>query len=137
MFPNIDIPDPDKKDLRAFGFVMAGAIGGLFGLTLPWLFDGAWPIWPWPIALLFLLLGIVAPQHLRPVFDVWMRLGYLVGRVTTPLILGLVFFLIITPIGLFRRVTSKDPMCRRIDPSTKTYKVNSQQPDLDHMERPF
>ena len=137
MLPRADIPDPDKKELRNFGFIMAGVIGGLFGLTLPWLFEGAWPIWPWPIASLFLLLGIAAPERLRPVFEGWMRLGYLIGRVTTPLILGLIFFLIITPIGLFRRAISNDTMCRRIDPSRNTYKIDSQQPDLDHMERPF
>jgi hypothetical protein len=136
-FPTINIPEPDRKELRAFGLVMAGAIGGLFGLILPRLFNGAWPIWPWSIASLFLLLGIVAPQHLRPVFEIWMRLGYLIGRVTTPIILGLIFFTIVTPIGLYRRVFSKDPMCRRLDPSTDSYKIDSQQPDLDNMERPF
>lgn len=116
---------------------MAGAIGVLFGLILPWLFDGAWPIWPWLIASLFLLLGIAAPQHLRKVFEGWMRLGYLIGRVTTPIILGLVFFVIVTPIGLFRRAFCKDPMCRRIDAGGESYKIVSQQPDLDNMERPF
>jgi len=136
-FPTIDIPEPNRKGLRAFGFVMAGAIGGLFGLILPWVFDWAWRIWPWAIASLFLILGIVAPQSLRPVFEGWSRLGYLIGRITTPLILGLIFFAIIAPIGLFRRVISKDPMRRRIDPDITTYKIDSQQPDLEHMERPF
>lgn len=136
-FPTIDIPEPDRKGLRAFGFVMAGAIGGLFGLILPWLLDWTWRIWPWPIASLLLILGIVAPQSLRPVFEVWSRLGYLIGRFTTPLFLGLIFFSIIAPIGLIRRAISKDPMRRRINPDITTYKIDSQQPDLEHMERPF
>ena len=137
MFPTAEIPVPDKKELRNFGFVMAGAIGGLFGLILPWLFDRAWPIWPWPIVAIFLLLGTAAPEHLRPVFKCWIRLGHLIGRVTTPLILGLIFFLVFMPIGLIRRVVAKDAMCRRMDPSANTYKVNSHQPDIEHMERPF
>jgi hypothetical protein len=135
--PIIDIPDSDKIELRIFGFVMAGAIAGLFGLILPWVFDWAWRIWPWAIASLFLILGIGAPQSLRLVFEGWSRLGYLIGRFTTPLILGLIFFAIVAPIGLIRRVISKDPMRRRIDPAITTYKIDSQQPDLEHMERPF
>lgn len=137
MFSMNNLPDPNKKELRNFGFVMFGAIGGLFGLVFPWLFNGTWPIWPWPIATLFVLLGSVAPERLRPVFKVWMRLGHCIGKVTTPIILGLTFFLVIMPIGLVRRLVTKDTMCRRIDPSTETYKINSQQPDIEHMERPF
>ena len=116
---------------------MAGAIAGFFGLILPWVFDWAWRIWPWAIASLLLILGIGAPQSLRSVFEGWSRLGYLIGRFTTPLILGLIFFAIVAPIGLIRRVVSKDPMRRRIDPAITTYKIDSQQPDLEHMERPF
>ena len=51
------IPDPNRKELRIFGLTMAGAIGGFFGLLVPWLFDRVWPVWPWFVATPFLLLG--------------------------------------------------------------------------------
>ena len=66
-----------------------------------------------------------------------MRIGMLIGRMTTPVILGLFFYLVITPIGLVRRTINRNATYRRIDPSAETYKVISQQPDSDHMERPF
>ena len=137
MTSNFQIPDPNKKELRNFGLTMAVAIGGVFGLLLPWLFDRVWPVWPWIVAAPFLLLGIVAPAWLRPAFRGWMRIGILIGRITTPVILGLFFYLVITPVGLVRRSINRCASYRRIDPSAETYKVTSKQPDSSHMERPF
>lgn len=131
------IPDPNRKELRNFGLTMAGAIGGVFGLLVPWLFDRVWPVWPWFVATPFLLLGCIAPDWLRRAYRAWMRIGMLIGRMTTPVILGLFFYLVITPIGLVRRTINRNATYHRIDPSAETYKVTSQQPDSDHMERPF
>jgi len=63
-----ELHNSDTKMLREFGFVMAGAIAGVFGILLPWLFDRAWPLWPWPIALLFLIAGLFFPASLRLIF---------------------------------------------------------------------
>ncbi|MCE2492409.1 MAG: sxtJ [Alphaproteobacteria bacterium] len=137
MTSNTKIPDSNKKELRNFGLTMAAAIGGLFGLLLPWLFDRAWPVWPWIVAAPFLLLGIIAPGGLRSAFRIWMRFGVLIGRITTPIILGLFFYLVITPVGFVRRTINRSASYRGIDPSAETYKVTSKQPDSGHMERPF
>lgn len=123
--------------MREFGFVMAGAIAGIFGLLLPWMLDHPWPLWPWPIALIFLGAGLFWPKSLRATFKWWMRLGHLISRITTPLLLGILYFLIITPVGLIRRALQKDSMARHIDSSVDTYKVDSCDPDHSHMERPF
>ena len=45
--------NPDKKILREFGFIMAAAIAGVFGIILPFLFERAWPVLPWPLASCF------------------------------------------------------------------------------------
>ena len=137
MTSNTKIPDPNRKELRNFGLTMAAAIGGLFGLLLPWLLDRAWPLWPWIVAAPFLLLGIIAPDGLRSAFRIWMRIGVLIGRITTPIILGLFFYLVITPFGFVRRTINRSASYRGIDPSAETYKVTSKQPDSGHMERPF
>ncbi len=132
-----ELHNPDTKMLREFGFVMAGAIAGVFGVLLPWLFDRAWPLWPWPIALLFLIAGLFFPASLRLIFKWWMRFGHLLSKITTPLLLGILYYLIITPFGIVRRALQKDSMARHIDPSTDSYKVDSREPDHSHMERPF
>lgn len=132
-----DPNNPDKKILREFGFVMAGAIAGIFGLLLPWLFDRDWPAWPWPPAALFLVAGLIFPSALRYLFIGWMRFGHLLSRITTPLILGILFYLLITPFGLVRRVFGKNSMKGKGDVGSDTYRVDSRQPDDEHMERPF
>jgi len=137
MATNSKIPNPNTKELRNFGLTMAVAIGGLFGLLLPWLFDRPWPVWPWIVSAPFLLLGVFSPEWLRPAFRVWMRFGILIGRITTPVILGLFFYLVITPVGFVRRTINRSASYRGIDRSAATYKVTSKQPDSDHMDRPF
>lgn len=132
-----ELHNPDTKVLKEFGFVMAGAVAGFFGILIPWFFGRSWPLWPWPIALMFLAAGLLFPESLRFVFKWWMRLGHLISKITTPLLLGILYYLIITPVGLIRRALQKDSMARHIDPSTATYKVDSRQPDHSHMERPF
>ena len=137
MVSKTKISHPNRNELRNFGLTMAGAIGGVFGLLVPWLFDRGWPVWPWIVATPFLFLGAITPDWLRPIYRAWMRIGILIGRITTPVILGLFFYLIITPIGLVRRTINRDATFRGPEPSAKTYKVTSQQPDSDNMERPF
>jgi len=129
------VTEPNKKILREFGFVMAAAIAGVFGLLLPFLFDRAWPVWPWPVALVFLIVGVLFPQGLKHVYVWWMRFGMLLGRITTPLLLGVLFYLVITPIGLVRRLFGGDSMHKATDGDS--YRIRSQQPDNEHMERPF
>lgn len=132
-----EIKDPDEKVLREFSFIMAGAIGGIFGIVLPWLFSSEWPVWPWPVAGGFLTFGLLMPRILGPVFKGWMRIGHLLSLVMTPLILGVVFYFVITPVGLIRRLFRMDSMRRDNNENVDSFRVESDQPDPDRMERPF
>ena len=129
--------NPDKKILREFGFIMAAAIAGVFGLVLPFLFERAWPVWPWLLALVFLLLGVFFPQALRYVYVGWMRFGLLMSRITTPLLLGILFYLVITPAGLVWRMFHGGSIRKAGDAESDSYRTESRQPDNEHMERPF
>ena len=130
------IPELDKKGLREFALVTSGVIVGLFGLLLPWLFDLAWPAWPWSLAVILSALGFIAPLALRPVYKLWMQFGLILSRITTPIIMGLVFYLVITPMGLIRRLKSGDPMARDFNTS-ESYRVPSEKRPAKSMERPF
>ncbi|KAA6184049.1 sxtJ [Thiohalocapsa marina] len=131
------IPELDRKGLRQFALTTGAIVAGLFGLLLPWLFDFGFPLWPWPLAAVLVLWGLLAPNSLRPVYRGWMRIGLLLSRVTTPLILGLVFFLVFVPAGLVMRLTRYDPMRRRPAPQRDSYREPSRPYTPDSMENPY
>ncbi|NEP05424.1 MULTISPECIES: SxtJ family membrane protein [Okeania] len=133
-----EIPKIDKKGLREFGLIVGGVFGGLFGLLLP-LLHRHWPppAWPWIIATPLLVLAIVSPPTLGPVYKFWMRVGIFLSKIMTPLWMGLVFYLVVMPMGLIMRMFKKDPMERQLNTETSTYRVMSQLKTRESMERPF
>ena len=69
---------------------------------------GSLRIWPIPIAILFLLLGLIDSKLLSPLNVVWVKFGELLGRIIAPVVMAIIYFFIITPIGLFMRLIGKD-----------------------------
>lgn len=132
----MQIPELDGKGLREFAFVTGAIVAVLFGLLLPWLFDAGLPIWPWIFFGVLALWGLIVPMSLRPVYHGWMRFGLVMSRITTPLILGIVFYVMITPIGLIRRTFGTDPLRRDLD-DADSYRVPSKRAPTDHLKRPF
>ena len=132
-----DIPEIDRKGLREFAFILGGAVAVIFGLLLPWLFERSYPLWPWVFLGVFAVWGLLAPNTLRPVYRIWMRFGLLLNKVTTPLVLGVVFFLLILPVGLVRRALGKDSIPKRAEPEKDSYRVASDAIPKESLERPF
>jgi Kef-type K+ transport system membrane component KefB len=131
------IPELDAGGLRHFALTTAAIVAALFGLILPWLLNLALPIWPWPLAAALTLWGLAAPRSLRPVYRGWMRIGLAISRVTTPLILGLVFLALFVPVGMVMRLTGHDPMKRRLRPEADSYRELSQPYTAKSMEKPY
>lgn len=131
------IPPLDRRGLRDFGLGAGAMIAGVFGLLLPWLFGAHFPRWPWIAGGAFAAAAIVMPAALRPVYRGWMRVALLLGRITTPLILGLVFYVAVTPMGVLMRIFGYDPMRRRRDPDARSYRVASTELERERLERPF
>lgn len=131
------IPELDRSGLRNFGFMTGAIIVAIFGLLLPWILDRGWPVWPWIVASPLWLLAVAYPTWLRPIYRGWMRFGLLASRITTPIILGIVFYLTITPISFLLRLGSRDPMRRAFEPGVKSYRVTSHKLDTDRLEKPF
>lgn len=133
------IPELDDKGLRKFAFTTGGILGILFGLFFPWLFERPWPwpVWPWAIAGVLALLALVVPRALKPIYHGWMRFGLLASRITTPLILGVVFFVLIMPIGLVRGLAGHNSMRRPFEKNLATYRVRSAPGLRENMENPF
>ena len=63
-----EIPELDRPGLRRFGLTTGAIVAALFGVLLPYLFDHAWPRWPWVIAAILITWATVAPGTLRLVY---------------------------------------------------------------------
>ena len=134
---DVEIPDLDAKGLRKFSLTVGFAIALVFGAALPFLFGFAYPVWPWIVAVLLISWGIIAPASLRPVYKGWMKVALLISKVTTPLVLGIVFVLLILPIGLFFRIVGRDLMNKRFDSGEDSYRDVVDEHAVDDLERPF
>lgn len=121
---------------RAFGLVMAAACG-VFGLAP--LRHGDAPRAPLLVAAgVFLAVALTAPRMLRPLNLAWTRLGMVLQRVTTPLLLAIVFFAVITPMAVVMRMRGRDPLRRRADPAARTYWIDRPPPaSAESLRRQF
>ena len=64
--------------------------------------------WSLIISLIFLILGLINSQILTPLNKLWFKFGIFLGKIISPLIMGIIFFLVVTPIGLLMRLLGKD-----------------------------
>lgn len=102
-----------------FGLVMTAVLAIL----------GTWPVvfgrpvrwWPVAVAAVILALAIAQPALLGPPNRLWMRLGRLMHALVTPVVLGVLFYGTITPVGTIMRLAGRDPMQRRFEPDAHTY----------------
>jgi hypothetical protein len=131
------IPELDRKGLREFGLTTGAAVVVIFGLFFPWVLDLDWPLWPWLIAAVFWSLALLQPLWLRWIYRAWMHFGLLASRVMTPLVLGIVFFVMITPMAMIMRLMGKDPLRRALDRNQESYRVQSTKSPDEKLERPF
>ena len=107
-----EIAELDERGLRSFALTFGGIIAALFGLGFPWLLASSIPLWPWLLWLLLAVWGVAAPKTLRPLYRAWMKFGILLSRVTTPLVLGIFYYAVLTPTGLMARLFRSDPLQR-------------------------
>ena len=130
---------PDVAELRKFGLIFGTLIIGAFGLLIPWIWDLEIAVtkWPWPLGALFILWGLLHPGSLGPVYRGWMKFGHAIGWFNTRLILGLVFFAVFFPVAIMLKVLRKDPMARKLDTGTGSYRVPSKAPPREQLERPY
>lgn len=129
---------PTTKELREFAYVMAGAFPVVFCLILPWLFSHKIPYWPLGLSAIFLLQAFIYPPSLIPVQKLWMRIGAVLGWINTRIILGVVFYLLIAPIGWVQRTRGKLHYKTGYQPQAETYKIpRTQRLTASDLENPF
>ena len=129
----------EQVNFRSFGLVSGAMVVGIFGLLLPSLFGNEINVESWPFYLAAVLAGValVVPSFLEPVYKVWMRFGAVMGAINTRIILGILFFMVFTPMALIMFVIRRDTMHRAYDSNVSTYRVKSVNRAPSHLERPY
>ena len=107
---------------RAFGIVF----------TVVFLIVGCWPLmadgsprmWALIVAGSLLAISLVFPSVLAPLNQLWAKFGLLLHKITNPIIMGLVFFVAVTPTAIIMKLLGKDPLQRKIDRNSQSYWID-------------
>jgi predicted membrane protein len=81
-------------------------------------------IWSLLLSLIFLILGLLNSRVLTPINLIWIKFGILLGRFIAPLVMGAIFFFVVTPIGVLMRILNKDLLNLKIDKQKNSYWIN-------------
>ena len=120
----------DHKDIkigsnRSFGLVFFVVF--LLISIYPFLKDGNIRIWSLIISLIFLVLGLLNSNLLSPLNKLWFKFGLFLGKIISPIIMGIIFFLVVTPIAVIMRLLKKDLLNLKFKENT-TYWINKSGP---------
>ncbi len=116
----------ERGSERAFGVVFA-AVFAAIGLW-PLVAGDAMRAWALGAGVWFLVVALMRPALLRPLNRLWFRFGLLLNRIVNPLVMGLLFFLTMAPIGLVMRALGKDPLRLRFDRGARSYWIERRPP---------
>ena len=92
---------------------------------------GLWPIynystirtWAIVVALIFLILGILNSKYLTPLNKIWIKFGLLLGKIVSPIVMGIIFFIVITPIGFIMKLFGQDLLNKKYSQNS-SYWIN-------------
>lgn len=129
--------DTGRATLRSFGRVVGSVVLGI-AVFIAWRSGWAWTT---PVIVLssvggaLVVFGLFAPMLLKTVYQAWMLLALVLGAIVSRILLTLVFFLGVLPIGWGRRTFSESPILTRPDPETESYWIQKPPPLLSERER--
>jgi hypothetical protein len=114
---------------RSFGLTIAVALG-LIGAWLSWR-DGTPSVAVLSLCAAFLLAALAFPGILHPLNVAWMWLGHLLNRVVSPIVMGILFFGLLTPLAVLMRLRGRDVLQRRFDAARESYWIKRIPPGPD------
>ncbi len=131
---------PKASSARAFGLVF-GAFFALLAL-MRFLKGGRYAPWLLGVGIVFATVALARPSLLDPLNRKWLVLGSLLHRALSPVVLGIVFFAVVWPIGVIMRLAGKDPMRVKLRRGAKTgdadsYWIIRDKAPGDHFTHPF
>ena len=110
---------------RSFGivFFVVFLLIALYPLT----YSGEIRIWSLVISIILLILGLLNSKILDPLNKIWFKFGIFLGKIVSPLIMGIIFFFVVTPIGLIMRLLGKDVLNLKYN-KNKSYWIEKKGP---------
>ena len=120
----------DQKDIKIGSNKSFGVVFFLVFLLIslyPLINDGNLRIWSFVISIIFLILGILNSKILNPLNKIWFKFGLLLGKIISPIVMGIIFFIVVTPTGLILRLFQKDVLNLKFN-NNKTYWVEKSGP---------
>ena len=87
----------------------------------PLMYENPIRVWSLLISIIFLILGLTNSKILTPLNQLWFKFGMLLGSIISPIVMVVVFFIVVTPIGLFMKIMSKDLLNKKYDKKKITY----------------
>jgi hypothetical protein len=115
----------NKSSNRSFGVVFF--IVFLIISLYPILNYGEIRLWALIISSIFLILGLVNSKLLSPLNNLWLKFGIFLGKIISPIIMGTIFYLVVTPIGLLMRILGKDLLKLKFN-KEKSYWIEKNDP---------
>ena len=110
---------------RSFGIVFFVVF--LIIATYPLINGDELRLWSLIVSIVFLFLGLVNSKILNPLNKLWFKFGIFLGKIISPLVMGIIFFLIVTPIGLLMRLLNKDLLNLKFN-NNNTYWIKKTEP---------
>ena len=110
---------------RSFGIVFFAVF--LIIAIYPLINSGELRLWSLIISLFFLVFGLINSKILNPLNKLWFKFGIFIGKLISPLVMGIIFFLLVTPIGLIMRLLNKDLLKLKFN-KTNTYWIEKTEP---------
>ena len=120
----------DQKDIKIGSNKSFGVVFFLVFLLIslyPLINDGNLRIWSFVISIIFLILGILNSKILSPLNKIWFKFGLLLGKIISPVVMGLIFFIVVTPTGLILRLFKKDVLNLKFN-NNNTYWIEKSGP---------
>ena len=102
-------PNSQMPSDRKFGWFLA-AVFALSGAYFKWKHTSAWDMPLFMLALVFAVVAFAAPKLLARFNKLWFQVGMVLGRIVSPIVLGGIFFLLITPVAVFMRLLGRDAL---------------------------
>ena len=95
-----------KSYEKSFGilFAIVFFLIGIWSL----LSGGSLKVWPLALSFIFLIVAFFKQELLKPLNNIWIKIGEVLGRIVAPMVMALIFFLVITPLSLIMRLFGKD-----------------------------
>ena len=110
---------------RSFGFVFFVVF--LLIALYPLINNGEVRLWSLITSIIFLILGLLNSKFLNPLNKIWFKFGIILGKIISPLIMGIIFFLVVTPTGLIMRLLRKDILSLKYN-QNKSYWIEKKGP---------